>query len=92
MFYASYIWFVIHNDGLSKGILYTQIEAAESWEDTIDDIVADFEKQHRRKLLYSISFYWTRHEYTNRTLPSPNLFNLQSFYFQWKISSISHET
>ncbi|KAE8009167.1 hypothetical protein FH972_005619 [Carpinus fangiana] len=37
--------------------LCQQIEVAESWEDSIDDIVADFEKQHRRKLLYSISFY-----------------------------------
>ncbi|KAL5995912.1 hypothetical protein ACLOJK_025985 [Asimina triloba] len=32
-------------------------EAAESWEDAIDDIVAAFERQHRRKLLYGISFY-----------------------------------
>lgn len=70
---------------LSKGILYTQIEAAEPWEDSIDDIVADFENKHRRKLLYSISFYWRCHEYTNRTLPSPNLFNLQFFRLYCKI-------
>ncbi|XP_022742912.1 RNA polymerase II subunit A C-terminal domain phosphatase SSU72 [Durio zibethinus] len=37
--------------------LCEQIEAAESWEDSIDDIVASFENKHRRKLLYSISFY-----------------------------------
>ncbi|KAF3456767.1 hypothetical protein FNV43_RR01421 [Rhamnella rubrinervis] len=37
--------------------LCQEIEATDSWEDTIDDIVAAFEKQHRRKLLYSISFY-----------------------------------
>lgn len=38
-------------------LFYVQIEAVESWEDSIDDIVAAFEKQHRRKLLYSVSFY-----------------------------------
>lgn len=37
--------------------LCQEIEASESWEDSIDDIVAAFEKQNRRKLLYSISFY-----------------------------------
>ncbi|CAB4281437.1 hypothetical protein PRUPE_5G237600 [Prunus persica] len=37
--------------------LCQEIEAAESWEDSIDDIVNGFEKQQRRKLLYSISFY-----------------------------------
>ncbi|BFG33237.1 RNA polymerase II subunit A C-terminal domain phosphatase SSU72 [Prunus yedoensis var. nudiflora] len=37
--------------------LCQEIEAAESWEDSIDDIVTGFEKQQRRKLLYSISFY-----------------------------------
>ncbi|XP_042478693.1 RNA polymerase II subunit A C-terminal domain phosphatase SSU72 isoform X2 [Macadamia integrifolia] len=37
--------------------LCQQLEAVEFWEDSIDDIVAAFEKQHRRKLLYSISFY-----------------------------------
>lgn len=37
--------------------LCREIEAAESWEESIDDIVSNFEKQNRRKLLYSISFY-----------------------------------
>ncbi|KAF3975585.1 hypothetical protein ACB098_04G064600 [Castanea mollissima] len=37
--------------------LCQELEAAESWEDSIDDIIAAFEKQQRRKLLYSISFY-----------------------------------
>ncbi|XP_021801140.1 RNA polymerase II subunit A C-terminal domain phosphatase SSU72 isoform X1 [Prunus avium] len=37
--------------------LCQEIEAAESWEDSIDDIVTGFEKQQRRKLFYSISFY-----------------------------------
>ncbi|OWM91465.1 RNA polymerase II subunit A C-terminal domain phosphatase SSU72 [Punica granatum] len=31
--------------------------AADSWETAIDDIVSGFEQRHRRKLLYSISFY-----------------------------------
>ncbi|KAK9086671.1 hypothetical protein Syun_029065 [Stephania yunnanensis] len=34
-----------------------ELEATDSWEDTIDDIVASFERQHRRKLIYSLSFY-----------------------------------
>ncbi|GLU18386.1 hypothetical protein SLE2022_346920 [Rubroshorea leprosula] len=33
------------------------IEDAESWEESIDDIIVAFENKHRRKLLYSISFY-----------------------------------
>ncbi|KAI4352076.1 hypothetical protein L6164_006362 [Bauhinia variegata] len=37
--------------------LCQKIEAAESWEESIDDIITGFEKQYRRKLLYSISFY-----------------------------------
>ncbi|KAJ1438659.1 RNA polymerase II subunit A [Sesbania bispinosa] len=37
--------------------LCQEIEAAESWEESIDDIIAGFEKQNRRKLLYSVSFY-----------------------------------
>ncbi|CAJ2667307.1 unnamed protein product [Trifolium pratense] len=37
--------------------LCQEIEAVESWEESIDDLIAGFEKQHRRKLLYSISFY-----------------------------------
>lgn len=38
-------------------MFYAQIEAAESWEESIDEIIAGFENKHRRKLLYSISFY-----------------------------------
>ncbi|XP_010260444.1 PREDICTED: RNA polymerase II subunit A C-terminal domain phosphatase SSU72 [Nelumbo nucifera] len=34
-----------------------EIEAVDSWEDAIDDVVTSFERQHRRKLLYSICFY-----------------------------------
>ncbi|OMO57621.1 RNA polymerase II subunit A [Corchorus capsularis] len=37
--------------------LCEQIETVESWEDSIDDVIASFENKHRRKLLYSISFY-----------------------------------
>ncbi|KAF9667513.1 hypothetical protein SADUNF_Sadunf15G0031000 [Salix dunnii] len=37
--------------------LCQKIEAAESWEDSIDEIIAAFEAKHRRKLVYSISFY-----------------------------------
>ncbi|GAU39394.1 protein-serine/threonine phosphatase [Trifolium repens] len=37
--------------------LCQEIEAVESWEESIDDLIAGFEKQHRRKLLYNISFY-----------------------------------
>ncbi|KAL6181397.1 hypothetical protein ACLB2K_048052 [Fragaria x ananassa] len=37
--------------------LCQEIDATESWEDSIDDILNGFEKQHRRKLLYSISYY-----------------------------------
>eukprot|EP00268_Persea_americana_P006515 TRINITY_DN1234_c1_g2_i3.p1 TRINITY_DN1234_c1_g2~~TRINITY_DN1234_c1_g2_i3.p1 ORF type:complete len:114 (-),score=29.75 TRINITY_DN1234_c1_g2_i3:402-743(-) len=37
--------------------LCQELEATESWEDAIDDIVTAFERQHRRKLVYSISFY-----------------------------------
>ncbi|KAK2664595.1 hypothetical protein Ddye_003169 [Dipteronia dyeriana] len=37
--------------------LCQELEKVESWEESIDDVVAAFEKQHRRKLLYSISFY-----------------------------------
>lgn len=46
-----------HTDYYELADFYTQIEAIESWEDSIDDILAAFEKQHRRKLLYSVSFY-----------------------------------
>lgn len=38
-------------------ILCQELDATENWEDAIDDIINNFEKQHRRKLLYSISFY-----------------------------------
>ncbi|KAA8542872.1 hypothetical protein F0562_024024 [Nyssa sinensis] len=38
-------------------ILCQELEATEYWEDSIDEIVTNFERQHRRKLLYSISFY-----------------------------------
>ncbi|CAN6468898.1 unnamed protein product [Victoria cruziana] len=37
--------------------LCQELEAVDSWEDNIDDILAAFERQHRRKLLYSIAFY-----------------------------------
>ncbi|KAF2317574.1 hypothetical protein GH714_024831 [Hevea brasiliensis] len=37
--------------------LCQMIEASDSWEDSIDEIIAAFETKHRRKLLYSISFY-----------------------------------
>ncbi|KAI9080073.1 hypothetical protein K1719_038006 [Acacia pycnantha] len=37
--------------------LCQEIEAVESWEESIDEIVATFEKQQWRKLLYSVSFY-----------------------------------
>ncbi|KAK3224620.1 hypothetical protein Dsin_004482 [Dipteronia sinensis] len=37
--------------------LCQELEKVESWEESIDEVVAAFEKQHRRKLLYSISFY-----------------------------------
>ncbi|KAH7680955.1 RNA polymerase II subunit A C-terminal domain phosphatase SSU72 protein [Dioscorea alata] len=37
--------------------LCQEIEAVECWEDLIDNIVMAFENKHKRKLLYSISFY-----------------------------------
>ncbi|XP_039125689.1 RNA polymerase II subunit A C-terminal domain phosphatase SSU72 [Dioscorea cayenensis subsp. rotundata] len=37
--------------------LCQEIEAVECWEDSIDNIVMAFENKHKRKLLYSISFY-----------------------------------
>ncbi|XP_068306982.1 uncharacterized protein [Pyrus communis] len=37
--------------------LCPEIEAAESWEEAVDDIVSGFEKQQRQKLMYTISFY-----------------------------------
>ncbi|KAM7471060.1 hypothetical protein LguiA_009243 [Lonicera macranthoides] len=38
-------------------ILCQELEGTENWEDSIDDIITTFERQHRRKLVYSISFY-----------------------------------
>ncbi|KAJ1686197.1 hypothetical protein LUZ63_017587 [Rhynchospora breviuscula] len=37
--------------------LCKELEATDSWEDTIDDIVAKFEREQERRILYSISFY-----------------------------------
>ncbi|OVA05507.1 RNA polymerase II subunit A [Macleaya cordata] len=37
--------------------LCQELEATDSWEEKIDEIIAAFERQHRRKLVYSISFY-----------------------------------
>ncbi|BAU02657.1 hypothetical protein LR48_Vigan10g040100 [Vigna angularis] len=37
--------------------LCQEIEKAESWEESIDEIIAGFENKYRRKLLYSVSFY-----------------------------------
>ncbi|KAJ3671424.1 hypothetical protein LUZ60_007503 [Juncus effusus] len=37
--------------------LCRELEASESWEDEIDDIVAKFEREQERKILYSVSFY-----------------------------------
>lgn len=38
-------------------ILCMELEETESWEDSIDSIITNFESKHRRKLLYSVSFY-----------------------------------
>jgi RNA polymerase II subunit A C-terminal domain phosphatase SSU72 len=37
--------------------LCQEIDATESWEESIDDIIYGFEKQQLRKMLYSVSFY-----------------------------------
>lgn len=37
--------------------LCLEIEAVECWEDTIDNVINNFERKNRRKLLYSISYY-----------------------------------
>ncbi|KAF0895835.1 hypothetical protein E2562_016567 [Oryza meyeriana var. granulata] len=37
--------------------LCQRLEAVDAWEDTIDNTIAAFEKQHKRKVMYSISFY-----------------------------------
>ncbi|CAI8595067.1 unnamed protein product [Vicia faba] len=34
-----------------------ELEAVESWEESIDEVISGFEKRHRRKLLYNISYY-----------------------------------
>uniref|UniRef100_A0A6N2MRC0 protein-serine/threonine phosphatase n=1 Tax=Salix viminalis TaxID=40686 RepID=A0A6N2MRC0_SALVM len=37
--------------------VFDMVLEVESWEDSIDEIIAAFEAKHRRKLVYSISFY-----------------------------------
>ncbi|WCJ21450.1 Phosphoribosylformylglycinamidine cyclo-ligase [Euphorbia peplus] len=37
--------------------LCQEIKAAESWEDSVDEIIVEFESKHRRKLVYTISYY-----------------------------------
>lgn len=37
--------------------LCQELEATESWEENIDEIISGFERHHRRKIFYSISFY-----------------------------------
>ncbi|KAI3463562.1 hypothetical protein Pfo_020225 [Paulownia fortunei] len=37
--------------------LCQELENTENWEDSIDDIIINFERQNHRKLLYSISYY-----------------------------------
>lgn len=34
-----------------------QIEACEDWEECVDDLIINFERQNHRKLVYSISYY-----------------------------------
>lgn len=36
---------------------YMQLEATENWEEVVDDIISNFERQNNRKLVYSISYY-----------------------------------
>ncbi|CAI9113210.1 OLC1v1013781C1 [Oldenlandia corymbosa var. corymbosa] len=44
--------------GARQALLLCQdLEAAESWEESVDDIISNFERHHRRKLLYSVSYY-----------------------------------
>lgn len=38
-------------------LLCQELESTEAWEESIDDIMTNFERQHRRKLLYSVSYY-----------------------------------
>ncbi|KAI3840742.1 hypothetical protein MKX03_026637 [Papaver bracteatum] len=37
--------------------LCQELEATDSWEEKVDDIISTFERQNRRKIVYSISFY-----------------------------------
>lgn len=37
--------------------LCQELEATESWEENIDEIISSFERHHRRKIFYTISFY-----------------------------------
>ncbi|KAK6127789.1 hypothetical protein DH2020_013531 [Rehmannia glutinosa] len=37
--------------------LCQELEKTEYWEDSIDDIIINFERQNHRKLVYSISYY-----------------------------------
>lgn len=37
--------------------LCQELEATNSWEEKVDDIISTFERQNRRKIVYSISFY-----------------------------------
>ncbi|KAI5683323.1 hypothetical protein M9H77_04551 [Catharanthus roseus] len=38
-------------------LLCMELEETDSWEESIDSIISNFESKHRRKLLYSVSFY-----------------------------------
>ncbi|CDO98648.1 unnamed protein product [Coffea canephora] len=38
-------------------LLCQELESTEAWEESIDDLITNFERQHRRKLLYSVSYY-----------------------------------
>ncbi|XP_047311792.1 RNA polymerase II subunit A C-terminal domain phosphatase SSU72 [Impatiens glandulifera] len=37
--------------------LCQELNETDMWEESIDEIVANFERKHRKKLLYSVSFY-----------------------------------
>ncbi|KAI3797519.1 hypothetical protein L1987_32777 [Smallanthus sonchifolius] len=37
--------------------LCQEIEETNGWEDVIDDLISTFERKHRRKVVYTISFY-----------------------------------
>lgn len=51
------LWCIESVNLLLNKLYVMQIEAVECWEDSIDNIVMAFENKHKRKLLYSISFY-----------------------------------